>query len=76
MKNVMKKLLGTLAISAAILPGIADAAVWVTPYGWVSNVCVHPSGVYMLFPNAYGYLNTPCSFKFYNSPNIYYGTWQ
>ena len=74
--KAINRLLATLAISSAMVPGIADAAVWATPYGWVSNVCVHPSGAYMAFSNAYGYLGQPCTFKYFHSPVIYHGTWQ
>ena len=74
--KIVKRLLATLAVSAAMVPAIADAAVWATPYGWVSNVCVHPSGSFMVFQNAYGLLGTPCTFKYYGNPVIFYGTWQ
>ncbi len=75
MGSFAKRVMASLALLAILVPSLASAA-WMTPYGLVSNVCVSNDGTYMVFQNQSGLVNTGCSYVFYGSPVVHYGTWQ
>lgn len=76
MKAILKKVAASLTLCAMLIPSFASAATWMTPYGLVSDTCVTPQGVYMVFTNQYGVVGTGCSFTFYGNPTVFYGTWR